>query len=228
MIEFVGAVLETVRRALALDADLFTWVQQRSDAWGVCVAVAVLAGASTLLGHSVVLFINRVRGVRFAVSLLVSGVAVGLLFAIEALLIWLVGFAVTPDGPSLGAVTRAVMLASSPLVFGFFVLVPYLGPLFARLLSVWSLVMLWRIVMLVYGLGLVPGLLVTASAWLVVLLLSQVITRPLTGVTNLLWRLVTGHDKVFSGEDVLAGFPVGLPSPPSKRSRRAVEGDATC
>ena len=51
--------------ALALDPKVFQFVEAYPQSAWVVAGIVFLAGVSTLLGHSAVLFINRVRRNRF-------------------------------------------------------------------------------------------------------------------------------------------------------------------
>ena len=57
--------------------------------------IALVAGISTLLGHCAILFINRVRGLRFVAVLIVGGLFLTLLYTIQALILWVVAGPIT-------------------------------------------------------------------------------------------------------------------------------------
>ena len=81
---------EGLSRALALDPKVFQFVETYPQSSWVVLGIVFLAGVSTLLGHSAVLFINRVRKSRFVISLIVNGFSNAVLknlpmeFAVEA------------------------------------------------------------------------------------------------------------------------------------------------
>ena len=62
-----------ITHALRLDPGVFAFVEQYPQSAWVVAGIVFLAGASTLLGQSAVLFINRVRKSRFVISLITNG-----------------------------------------------------------------------------------------------------------------------------------------------------------
>ena len=101
--------------------------------------VVYLAGVSQAVGNGVVLFLNRVRRLRFALSLALMG-AIHLVGALVTAAVSLM-LADLVFGRDLAFVpTIAVIaLAQAPRLLGFLTLAPYLGELLDRLLDVWAL-----------------------------------------------------------------------------------------
>lgn len=224
----IAEFIESVGRALwgvwTLDAENARWLADDPNASWVAVTIAVLAGASTLLGNSVVLFLNRVRGVRFALSLLFNGLGFVVLYAVQALIIAVVGYLVTGQRLDVGMSTWAVLLATAPLVFGFFELIPYLGPGIARLLQAWGLIALWVIVEVLYQVGHWTALLIVGVGWGAMQLVSWLLARPLASLGQAVWRLVTGLPTMVTAQDLLSGhmftpveFDLGLTERPETR-----------
>ena len=204
---FVATVLEAAQRAWRLDSGVLAWVDQQPLPLYTAVWVAILAGASTLVGNSVVLFINRVKGLRFWFSIFLNGLALALLYAVQASVIFVAGLVIVGRGPSLRDITLAVMLSTAPMIFGFFVLIPFLGPGIAHLLQVWSFLALWAVVAASYGQGRWIGLWITVVGWSVMQVLSWAFAKPVTWAGDRIWRLVTGKPSMLTGHDVLSGHP---------------------
>lgn len=205
----IAKFLESVGRALwgvwTLDTDNARWLADDPNASWVAITIAILAGASTLLGNSVVLFLNRVRGVRFALSLLFNGLGFVALYAVQALIIAVVGYLVTGERLDVGMSTWAVLLATAPLVFGFFELVPYLGPGIARLLQAWGLIALWVIVEVLYQVDHWTALLIVGVGWGAMQLVSWLLSRPMAALGRAVWRLITGLPTMVTAQDLLSG-----------------------
>ncbi|MBC8160146.1 MAG: hypothetical protein H7Z42_02920, partial [Roseiflexaceae bacterium] len=85
------------------------------------ITLAILAGASLLIGESVVLFVNRVPPWRCAISLLINIAMTIVGWALWAALIWLVARAFGLE-PAFDSTVRLVMLSHAPFVFGIFIL----------------------------------------------------------------------------------------------------------
>lgn len=207
IMDFLAAVGRALWGVWTLDRTMPTWLNARPDAFAICVTVAVLAGASTLAGNSAVLFLNRVRGLRFAFSLALNGLAMVLLYALQAAVVWLLGPLVTGHTQEWSLVLRGVMLSTAPLAFGVLSLAPYIGPAIARLLQGWGAVVLWMIVGGLYDVGGWPALGVTLGAWAVMQLASWAFAKPVAAIGNRAWRLISGRPLMLTGQDLLSGQP---------------------
>lgn len=203
--DFLASVWLVIWGVLAVDPGVTEWFRVHPLNLEISITVAILAGISTLIGDSVVLFLNRVRGWRFAITMLLNAVGFVLLYALQALVIAIVGPLVVGHSPGLAAVTRGVMLATAPMIFGFFVLIPYLGPAIARVLQAWGLLVLWVVVDALFDTDLWTALLITAIGWGVMQLLSWSLSRPFAWVGDRIWRLATGTPSMMTGRDLLSG-----------------------
>ncbi len=222
--EFVGSVGRALLGVWTLDAENTRWLADDANASWVAITIAILAGASTLLGNSVVLFLNRVRGVRFAISLLFNGLGFVVLYAVQALIIALVGYLVTGERLDVGMAIWAVLLATAPLVFGFFELIPYLGPGIARLLQAWGLIALWVIVEVLYGVNHWTALLIVGVGWGAMQVVSWLLARPMAALGRVVWRLTTGLPTMVTAQDLLSGHmftPVELDLGLAERGEQA-------
>lgn len=206
LLEFFGDVVMTIGMVLGLDSSRADWFEALPHKTAVAVVIAMLAGSSTLIGNSVVLFINRVRGWRFAITVVLNGVAMVILYVVQAVMVALVAPLVVGNaGPGLGTVVRSVMLSSAPLIFGFLVLIPYLGPAIGRVLQAWSVVALWAVVSVAFDTDLVHGLVITLIGWGAMQLVSWGLSRPMKAVTDKIWQLISGKPSLLSGNDLLSG-----------------------
>lgn len=204
---FLQAVFGAIGGVLGLDASNAEWFITYPYSYEVAIVVAVLAGVSTLLGDSMVLFFNRVRGWRFAFTLLLNGVAVVALYALQAVFVQALGFLLTGGGPGFGWVLRGVMLSTAPLVFGVLALIPYFGPAIAHVLQAWGVVALWVITGVMFGTDTVTALGIAAGSWVIMQGLSWLFARPVAWIGNHVWTFVTGTPFMMTGRDLLAGHP---------------------
>ncbi len=203
---FVDAVWQVTIRALRFDPLLLRAAEAYPRSSYIIATVAILAGASQLLGQSVTLFVNRVTPGRFVASLLLNGVMFALSLIIWATTIWLVAGWLFDAHRPLTVVMRMVALGSAPYMFGFFILIPYLGTFLARLFSVWSFLIVLAVVQFTLQIGILAALVCTGVGWLLVLALSQTIGRPLIALRNLIWRRVLGSPLEANVKDILGAF----------------------
>ncbi|GAB4429466.1 MAG: hypothetical protein OHK0015_13470 [Chloroflexi bacterium OHK40] len=206
MLEFLSYIWRGITSAMALDPRVAQVVEQYPESGRVVLAIAILGGVGLLIGQSVILFVNRVRPARFALSLLLNGIVFTISLAFWALAIWLVGRLVFPTDPPFTLVLRLVGLSAAPYVFGFLVLIPYLGEFVHRVLGIWSTVIAAGATAFSFRVGWWPAFLVVGAAWVVIWALTSTIGRPVLAARNRAWRTVTGTSMDATVSDILTEF----------------------
>jgi hypothetical protein len=192
--------------ALWLDPSVFAFVEQyRQSAWLV-VGIVFLAGVSTLLGQSAVLFINRVRRSRFVISLITNGIIFIISYFVWGLTVYVVARLLFSLDPPWGPFVRMVGLSTAPLVFGFFVLIPWMGPFIGKVLNVWSFLILLAIVEYQFKIGFWAALLCVGLGWLASLALTNTIGRPIVALRNKVFQMVTGSKLDATADQLLLTF----------------------
>ena len=156
------------------------------------VLVVYLAGVSQAIGNGVVLFLNRVRRLRFVLSLALMGA------------IYLIGALVTAAAtlahrqprlrprPRLPADLAVVALAQAPRLLGFLTLAPYFGEFFDRLLDVWVLTLVLFGLHHGVGMPVQVAALLALLGWAAMRVLAFVFGRPLTYVVTALRHAAAG------------------------------------
>jgi hypothetical protein len=206
LFQFISNVWNGIGAAMSLNPRVFEIVEQYPQSRWVILTIALLGGASLLLGQSVILFVNRVKPGRFAMSLLMNGIVFTIGLVVWGLGIWLVGKIFFDDPPTLGVVTRLVGLSAAPYVFGFLVLAPYLGNFFGRAISVWSFLVMLAAINYVDPGGFFEALVVVGLGWVLMLLLTNVVGKPVIALRNNLWHRITGSNMDTSVQDILLTF----------------------
>ncbi len=140
--QFLQSFFSLVGGALRLDPEAFRAIETSVNADFITLTILLLAGISVALGQSVVLLANKVTPRRFAISLLLNGI----LF-VGSLIIWsavfaLVGRFVYGVSIPFSQFSRMVSLAYAPLLFGVFILLPYMGSFLGHFLDIWSFVLM--------------------------------------------------------------------------------------
>lgn len=208
---------DLIRRALALDPSVYRLLSEDGLGLGIALLVVALAGLSEGVGQSLVLFINRITPRRFVLSLLLSAAthAVGYLF--WAATIWLVGVRLFGRQEEFVVVARAVGLAYAPQLFGFFILTPYLGSLFALVIGVWTL--LATVVAVHAGLELTIWQAVACSGvgWLLGQVIRRTLGRPLLAFERWAENRAAGAPLRWTAADVRR---IRLPADWRERFRR--------
>ncbi len=185
--------VELVLHALAFDPSAFSALDQGVAGLRLSLVVVFLAGVSSALGQSVVLFANRVSQRRFAASLLLSGVIFNVVYLFWSTSMWLIAdFVFGRPGHFLGAL-RTVGLAYSPQLFGFLVLTPYFGTFVAAVLSVWNLLAIVVASRVTFHLSTYQAVAAAALGWMLLQVLQRTIGRPVVRLGMRLRVAVAGR-----------------------------------
>lgn len=178
--------------ALRLDPAAFRAVQVSTGAEPLSIGILLLAAISVTLGQSVILLANKVTRRRFVSSLLLNGA----LFVV-GVLIWvaifqLIGRFVFGVRLPFLQMVQEISLAYVPLLFGFFVLLPYLGSFLEHVLDIW-----WFLAMLValnitLNLSFTQALFCVLLGWVIIEVLKYTIGRPFVALDRWLRRTVAG------------------------------------
>lgn len=203
MIEFLSNLFLGIREALKLNPRVFELVAQSPDSTGIILLIAILGGASLLAGQSVVLFINRVRPFRFALSLLLNGILFASTLFIWALAIWITGQVLFPSAVPFQTAAKMIGLGATPYLFGFMVLIPYFGTGLHRILNVWSLLIVVSGISYLTGGNLRAAIISVGVGWLVVTILAATIGKPIFNLRRRLFRTVASTDLDLSVSDIV-------------------------
>jgi hypothetical protein len=203
---FINSVGTAMIAALTFDSARLTLLAASPQSWPLAVAIAFLGGISMLLGQSVVLVLNRVPPRRFVISLVLNGIIFAVELALWAVVLWLVAWLFFRNVPPPASAVRLIGLSSAPFVFGFLILIPYLGPIITRLIYVYSLLIAIDVTQGIIGIGLFQALGVVGVGWLLMLVLSNTIGRPIVWLRNWLWIRLVGRPAFRTSRDVFMAF----------------------
>jgi len=220
MLEYLWSVWRAIQLGLRLEPDVVDIAGTHPNAGGVVFGVVVVAGISLLIGQSVILFANQVRPGRFALSLLINGLLLVAGWIMWSAVVWITADFLFDESPRFVLVLRLIGLSYAPLVFGFLILMPYLGPFVQRVLYTWSFLIALKAVALVYQVGFWPALACVGIGWLLTMALTATVGRPVVALRNRIWHYFTGTAKGLSVQEILQQFAVDE-SPSSKH-----KGDA--
>jgi hypothetical protein len=106
----------------------------------------------------------------------------------------------------LGTVLRLVALGAAPFIFGFLILMPYLGLMVARILYVWSFLIVLRAVEFTYQIDFWPAVICVGLSWLLMLGLSHTIGKPIVALRNRAWNKLVGSPMYGNAQDILLTF----------------------
>src|SRR5690625_1949235 len=164
--------------------------------------VVILAGVSETAGNSVVLFINRVRPVRFLLTLLVSGVMLEFTYAIWRLSVFITARYAFDVQLPYRVTAQVVAFGYAPRVFGFVEFLPVFGRPLAALLRVWSVVAVLQGVAVVLQLSPWQSFMTVTAGGLLLVSFQQLFGRPLLAVAHWLQARAAGQPLVLDRQGI--------------------------
>lgn len=208
MFDYLWSVWRAIQLGLRLQPDVVQIADTYPHATWIAFGVVMLAGISLLVGQSVILFLNQVRPGRFVLSLVINGLLLVAGWIVWSAAVWGIGHWIFVAEPRFALILRLVALSYAPLVYGFLILMPYLGPFVQRLLYVWSFLIALRAVEYTYNVGFWAALLCVGLGWLVLLLITATVGRPVVAVRNWVWHRLVGTPMGASATELLQQFAV--------------------
>lgn len=187
------SAIDLVPNALRLDPEAFRTLLARPDG-GLrgALAIVFLAGLSTALGQSVMLFANRVSPRRFVASLFLQALLFVAAFLAWSATVWLTALLLLDRPAPYATAVAAIGLAYAPQLLGFLVLAPFLGGPFGVVLSVWTLLATLVATSVAFDLGRGETVVVAFAGWLVAQALLRTVGRPLARFGRWVRHLVAG------------------------------------
>lgn len=195
MIEAIQLFLTTIGRTLRLEAAVFQDMQLSDEGLRIALFTIFFAGLASQLGHSVILIANRVRPPRFAMSVGVGSAFYLFNVSIWSLSIWLLGRLFFKD-VSYWEVLNVVGLAQAPHLFGFLVLLPFLGVPLGWLLSLYSLLAMLVGIEVVFDVPFYLALGISGLGWAVLQVFQRTIGQPITTLAHRVRTRVAGLEEL--------------------------------
>lgn len=189
---YIGTILRFVGGALSLDPAAFQTAYNQVDVSGIFLWVVLIGGMSLMFGQSVVLFANRVKPGRFAISLLFGAFKFLLDVFVVLTVVWVIINLRSDKSWDYWQVGRAIALAAAPYWLGVFILVPFLGLLWERLLKAYVFIAIMVAVQTIFGLPFLRALSGAAVVWLVSYFITVGFGRLFTPITDQITNSITG------------------------------------
>ncbi|NEQ27966.1 MAG: hypothetical protein F6K28_55055, partial [Microcoleus sp. SIO2G3] len=183
---------ELLLGAIALSAEAFKLIQSLPQGAIAALYIVLIAGFSQALGQGTVLFVNRVKPLRFFLSLLIGSVLFVFTVLFWGLSTWLVSFVLFKVNIPYGIIWCTLGFAYAPLILSFLVALPYLGVPIQVLLSIWTLLAFVMGLRVALGLTVWQALCCSVLGWLVFQIVQRTIGRPVAILGKWLSNTVAG------------------------------------
>jgi len=206
LITFLELMGNLIKGVLRLNPEVFQAALDSSIAGVFSLVILFLAGLSDTIGHSVVFFANRVPRRRFLFAIIVEVLVfvAGVFFWAGS--IWLLAEIIFDAEQSYGYVLRTVALGYAPLLFGFLILLPYLGNIIFVVLRIWVLLAVLVGVSVAFTFGFWPALICSVLGWIFLTFLARLPFLRVERVDNFLWRFSTGVDQELNSKEAVAQY----------------------
>ncbi len=205
---FLDTIWMLIREILKLNPAAFKAALATADSGQLGLAILALAELSMVIGQSVILFANRITRGRFIFSLLMSalGLVIGVIF--WAFTIWILSSWLFDQQRPFTSVLLVVSLSHVPLLFGFLILLPYLGNIIHAILRIWTLLALLTGVMVLFDYNLVTAIICAFLGWLIIELINRL--QVTQAIDKWLWHIITGTPKQRDTQEIVDEFVAGV------------------
>lgn len=178
MTSAIEQIWQLLWNAIWLKPEAFQLINQLPRGLEVALGVTLLAGLSQAIGQGIILFVNRVKPLRFILSLIISAVLFGFGWIFWILSTWIACNVLFRFNPSLITVGQSLGLSYAPQIFSFFIALPYLGVPVSIALSIWSFLAFLTAMQATLGLGLWQAFWCGVLGWMMLQILQRTIGRP--------------------------------------------------
>jgi hypothetical protein len=203
---FLDLMQDLIIGVLRLNPAVFEAVLDSSIAGILALIILFLAGISDTIGHSVVFFANRVPRRRFLFAIVVEALGFVTGVFIWAASIWLMAGFIFNAHQNYANVVVTVALGYAPLLFGFLILLPYLGNIIFVILRIWVLLAVLVAVSVDYNFGLWQALISSLLGWALITFLARLPFFRVNRIDSFLWRFSTGIDQELNTQEAVDQF----------------------
>ena len=177
------------------------------------ILVVLLAGVSQTSGQSVMLFINRVRPLRFLLSIAIAAVLFVFNYNFWVLSTWLVAGWLFGANLSLVEIVKTLGFSYAPLLLGFLIIIPYFGMPIFIVLSIWTLMAIAIGLGAISDLGIWQAFECCLGGWLVLQLSQRVFGKAIARITSKIVDWVAGVKLITEADYLEQMLYNGLPIP---------------
>ena len=203
---FLAAVWQLISGVLCLNPQAYRVALALPEGWQLALIILFLAGLSYTLGHSVVLFANRVNRRHFIFALSVSSLTLVASVFFWGVTIWLIARILVDHQQPFTNVLTVIALSFAPYLLGFLILIPYLGNIISKILRIWVFLAVTVGVTVTFQFSIWQALLCSVIGWLILELITRIPFLHIKQLDNWLWHISTGKSKQQETEEIVAQF----------------------
>lgn len=200
---------------LLLNPETFASIHNLPLSLITSILIVLLAGLSQTFGQSVMLFINRVRPLRFLLSVAIAAVLFVFNYNFWVLSTWLVAGWLFKVNLPLIEVIETLGFSYAPLLLGFLMVIPYFGMPILIVLSIWTLMAIATGLEVISHLGIWQAFECCLGGWLVLQISQRVIGKAIARITSRIVDWVAGVELITEPDYLEQMLYTGLPIPPT-------------
>ena len=204
-----------VSGVLLLNSETFAAINNLPLGLIASILVVLLAGLSQTFGQSVMLFINRVRPLRFLLSVAIAAVIFVFNYNFWVLSTWLVAKWLFKVNLPLTEVIKTLGFSYAPLLLGFLMVIPYFGMPILIVLSIWALMAIATGLGVISNLGIWQAFECCLGGWLVLQFSQRVFGKQIAQIVSNIVDWVAGVELVTEPDYIEQMLYSGLPIPPN-------------
>lgn len=203
---FIAEAWQVASAVLRLDPAAYQLIKQASNGLQIGLFILIVSSFSYTVGQVAVLFANRVTRKHFLSGL--AGAALTLMVStfFWSASIWLTVAVILDRHVSLVHAFAAVAASFAPLLFGFMILIPYLGNILFYVLRIWAFLAVIVGTAVTFEVGFWQAVMASALGWIVLELLTRIPFLQINRISNWLWRVSTGTAKQLKTDDIVTQF----------------------
>ena len=188
--------------ALSLNSEVYNQINILPQGIQVSLTIVLIAGLAQAIGQCVVLFINKVKKLRFIFSLGISAIIFVFTFGFWAISIWLGSKLLFNTNLELLTVIRTLGLSYAPQILGFLIGLPYFGIPISILLTLWTLLAQIIGIREITELSIWGAFACNILGWIVHQVLQRTVGRPITAFGQWLLNFTAGTKLVTDREEL--------------------------
>ena len=202
-----------VSGVLLLDTSTFTQINHLPLGLIASVLVVLLAGLSQTFGQSVMLFVNRVRPLRFVLSVAIAAVIFVFNYNFWVLSTWAVAKWIFGIDLPLVDIIKTLGFSYAPLLLGFLMVIPYFGMPILVVLSIWTLMAIATGLGVISNLGIWQAFECCLGGWIVLQVSQRVVGKAIARIVSRIVDWVAGVELVTEPDYIEQMLYSGLPIP---------------
>lgn len=199
-----------VKGAMLFKTEAFQVMADLPNANQIAIQVLLLAGFSQSVGQGLILFVNRVKPIRFLLSLCLGAILFVFSYGFWIASTLFISQIIFQKNLDLRSVYHAVGLATAPQLLSFLIALPYFGVPIQIFLALWALLVFVQGFSVSTGLGLWPSFVSGLLGWVFLQILQRTLGRPVRAFGTWLSNTTAGTPLVTDLQGIETLLEVGL------------------